>query len=480
MLRTLLRILLGTVFIFIAIILVKTSFFHSRQKKSERATRAPAVTDSSLQHFSRVIQFKTISYEDTAKFDSSQFLGLHRYLQAAYPLVHERLVREVINGYTLMYHWKGSNDTARPVIFLAHLDIVPIESSSLDAWEVNPFSGAIKDGHVWGRGSFDNKVNMVSMLEAAEKLLRQYFQPERSVYFIFGHDEEVHSPQGAGVVARILKARNIRAHLVLDEGGIVTKEKVPGADFPVALLGTAEKGYLTVSLQVEKEGGHSSMPEKETAIDILAKALVKLHNNPFDAKVSLAQEDFINYLGPELPFFKKMIFANAWLFEDLIVRQYEKKPVGNAMMRTTYAATMLSAGVKENIIPGEAKATINLRLLPGDSSHFALARIREVINDERVTVSAVSLVEASGVTPVTGEGYKKVETAVLKTFPNAVVTPFLLVGGTDSKKFTGISDHIIRFTPLIDPYGNHGINERVSIESFRLAMWYYEQLIRDL
>lgn len=480
MLRISLRILLVAVFIFIAIILIKTFLFHSKQIRSVRAMPAPAVQDSALQHLSRVIQFKSISYTDTALFDSAQFHGLHRYLESAYPQVHMQLTREVINGYTLLYHWKGKNDTARPVIFLAHMDVVPIESASIDAWDVNPFSGIIKDGHIWGRGAFDNKVNMISILEAAEKLLRQGFQPERSIYFVFGHDEEVHSPNGAGVVARILEAGNIRAHLVLDEGGIVTREKIPGVQFPVALLGTAEKGFLTVSLEVKKEGGHSSMPEKETAIDILAEALVKLHQNPFDAEVTLAQKDFINYLGPELPFLRKMVFANAWLFKKLIIGQYEKTPVGNAVMRTTYAPTILSAGVKENIIPAVAKAAINLRLLPGDSAHLVLARIRATINDERVSVTPVALVEASGVTPATGEGYKKVATAVMKTFPNTVVTPFLLIGGTDSKKFAGISDHIIRFSPLMDPYGNHGINERVSIVSFELAMWYYEQLMKDL
>lgn len=480
MFRSLLRILLAILIVLVTVLVIKTSLFQSKQNKSIRASAAPAVKESSLLYFQRVVQFKTISHADSSLFDSSQFLGLQRYLDTAYPMVHENLVREVINQYTLLYHWKGRNDTAQPIIFLAHLDVVTVESSSLDAWEVDPFAGAIKDGFVWGRGSFDNKVNMVSMLETAEKLLQQYFQPERSIYFVFGHDEEVHSPNGAGVAAKILAARNIRPHLVLDEGGIVTKTKVPGVNFPVALVETAEKGFLTLSLQVQKEGGHSSMPEQETAIDILSKALVKLRSNPFEPRITIAQQDFIDHLGPELPFLKKMVFANTWLFEGLILGQYVKTPIGNAVMRTTYAPTIISAGVKENIVPAVAKAVVNLRLLPGDSAHLILARMRDIVNDNRVSFSIESFTEPSGITSASGEGFKKVETAILKTFPNTVVTPFLLIGGTDSKKFTGISDHIIRFTPLIDPIGNHGINERVSVESFGLAMWYYEQLMRGL
>src|SRR5688500_16067428 len=185
MLRVSLRILLLILLGFFGILLIKTSLFRSKQNKSIRARAAPAVKESSLQNFQRIIRFKTISYTDTAQFDSSQFLGLHRYLQSAYPRVHAQMVREVINGYTLMYHWKGSNDTARPVIFLAHMDIVPVESSNLAAWKVDPFAGTIKDGFIWGRGSFDNKVNLVSILETAEKLLQQGFQPQRSIYFIF-------------------------------------------------------------------------------------------------------------------------------------------------------------------------------------------------------------------------------------------------------------------------------------------------------
>jgi carboxypeptidase PM20D1 len=474
------RICVILILIIFSILLIKTAQFHSKQNKSVQSSPPPKVKTSSLEHFQNVIRFKTISYTDTSKFDSAQFLGLHRYLENAYPQVHQNMQREVINKYTLMYRWKGRSDTSRPVIFLAHLDIVPVEPGALSLWEVEPFSGILKDGFVWGRGSFDNKVNLVSLMETAEKLLQEGFQPARDIYFIFGHDEEVNSPNGGGEAARILAKRNIRAHLVLDEGGIVTKEKVPGVQFQVALLGTVEKGYLSASLQVRKEGGHSSMPEKETAIDILARALVKLRDNPFEGKVTLAQENFIDYLGPELPFFKKLIFANAWLFKSLIIKQYEKTPVGNAVMHTTYAPTMLNAGIKDNIIPASASAVVNLRLLPGDSAHIVIERLRQIVNDERVTISAIASNEASSVTPVESVGYKKVETAVLKTFPNTVVTPFLLIGGTDSKKFQSISDHIIRFTPLIDPTGNHGINERVSVESFGLAMWYYEWLIREL
>lgn len=476
MLRFSFRILVLLLLLLIAVLMVKTMLFRSKQNNSTRAQEPPAVLTTSLDHFQHIIRFKTISYADTALFDSSQFLGLHRYVESAYPLVHANMQREVINKYSLLYHWKGRNPALKPVIFLAHTDVVPVESLSM--WKVEPFTGIIKDGYIWGRGSYDNKVNMVAILETAEKLLQRYFQPERSIYLIFCHDEEVKSPNGARAIAQILKERNIRAELVLDEGGIVTREKLPGVSFPVALIGTAEKGYLTVSLQVKKEGGHSSMPEKETAIDILAKALVELRENPFTPRITLPQEDFIEHLGPELPFFKKMVFANSWLFDGLIIGQYTKTPVGNAVMRTTYAPTIISGGIKENIVPSMAEAVINLRLLPGDSAHLMVERIREIVDDERIAVKMMDHNEATSVTAADGWGFKKVEQAIRKTFDSTMVTPFLLIGGTDSKNFQDISDHIIRFSPLIDPYGNHGIDERVSIQSFRLAMWYYEQLMR--
>ncbi len=221
---------------------------------------------------------------------------------------------------------------------MAHQDVVPIEAGTESLWTVDPFAGEIKEGFIWGRGTTDDKINLISLLEAAEKLLQNNFQPEQTIYFSFVHDEEV-SGTGAIAVAALLKERGVEAEFVMDEGGIITSNQIPGITKPIALLGTSEKGFLSIVLSVEKAGGHSSMPAPETAIDILTKAIVRLRAKPFEARFSESMSGFIESLGPEMPFVQRMAFANAWLFKGMIVSAYESSPGGNAMVRTTVAPT---------------------------------------------------------------------------------------------------------------------------------------------
>lgn len=464
----------------IVILLLNTFRFTSRQDATLSAQPAPPLSDAAIAHFSSMLQYKTISHADTALFDSTQFTRLRQFLETSYPLVHQHLQREIINRYSLLYHWQGTDTSLLPAILMAHMDVVPVEEESSAPWKTDPFAGTVQDGYIYGRGAIDDKVNMASILESAEKLLQQGFQPRRSVYFVFGHDEEQGGLGGAKQVAAFLEKQKVQAEWVLDEGGLITQEKVPGIKKPVALLATAEKGYLTLLLEVNHPGGHSAMPAKETAVDILTKGLVRIQEHPFTTRLSPSQQAFIQHIGPEMPFMTKMAFANTWLTEKMIIGQYTKTPVGNAMMRTTSAATILQAGIKENIVPGSASAVINLRLLPGDSVAQVIDRIRAILEDDRVTMQIMQAREASAVTDAESRGFQQVARAVRKTFPETVVAPVLCIGGTDSKHFQQLSKSIIRFIPVMDPEGYHGVNERISLDAYRKTLWFYEQLMRDL
>lgn len=470
----------GLAIAFILFLIIKTFSFESKQNNKYVVAPALEVSPAALVHLQQAIQCKTISHSDTTQNDTSAFVSFHSLLEKSYPFIHLELRKEIINKYTLLYTWPGVDTTLKPIILMAHMDVVPVENDSKKLWNEDPFGGVLKEGFIWGRGSVDDKINLISMFEATEELLRQGFKPGRTIYFVFGHDEEVGGLKGAKKVADLLLKRNIQADLILDEGGVITTDKIPSMRKPVALLGTAEKGYLTLTLTVEKAGGHSSMPESETAVDILLNALTKVRSSPLPARVTDAQQDFIEYLGPELPFIQKIAFANSWLFEPLIINQYSKTPVGNATMRTTVAPTLLNIGIKENIIPSVAKATINLRLLPGDSISLIIDRLTETIADDRLTISIVNGGEALPTTSVKSFGYRAIEKATKVTFDSTVVTPFLLIGGTDSKHFKEVSESIIRFSPVIDPIGFHGINERVSLDSYKLSIWFYYQLLGDI
>ncbi|MEQ1584857.1 MAG: M20 family peptidase [Cyclobacteriaceae bacterium] len=471
--------LLVGLFLLVAVVLVNTLRMQSLQVTVE-AVPAPEINPQSLQHFQQALGYKTISYGDPALFDSTQFIGFRNFLESTYPNFHSKLTREIIARYSLLYTWEGKNPQLKPVILMAHQDVVPIEEATKTMWTVDPFAGEVKEGFIWGRGTADDKNNLISMVEAAEKLLGESFQPDRTIYFSFGHDEEI-GGKGAVAIAALLKSRNIEAEFVLDEGGIVTLTKMPGITKPLALLGTSEKGYLSIELTVEQAGGHSSMPAEETSIDILSKALVNLRTKPFPSDLKGSTLEGTEYLGPEMPFFQKMAFANQWLFKAMIIGAYEKSPQSAAMVRTTMVPTIIDAGIKDNVVPTVAKATVNLRLLPGDLSETVIEAVKKKIGDERVKVQRLNInAEATPVTSASSSGYKSIDAAIKKSFPQTISAPFLMIGATDSRYFYDVSENIIKFSPMIDPVGFHGIDERVSLDSYKTALWFYENLIRDV
>jgi len=459
------------------ILLFNTLRFSSKQLLID-VQPAPALDSSAIKHLQSAIRIKTISYDDPSKFDSTEFLTFRKFLEETYPTVHAKLSREIIKGYSIIFTWPGKNSALKPIILMAHQDVVPIEEASINKWTVEPFNGEVKDGYVWGRGAIDDKINLISMMETVEKLLEQNYQPARTVYLAFGHDEEI-GGSGAKAMAAHFKQRGVEAELVLDEGGIITRDKVPGMTKPVALIGTAEKGYLSIELSVEKNGGHSSMPEEETALDILMKAIVKLRDHPFEADFSPSTVGFLNHVGPEMPYPEKIVFANTWLFKGVVIGIYEKSAGGNALVRTTTVPTIFNAGMKDNVVPSKATATVNFRLLPGDNSEKVLNEIQKIIADDCVVINPLLafVSEPTANSPETGFGYQLVNETIKKTFDETVTTPFLMIGGTDSRHFASISKNIIKFSPMTDPIGFHGIDERISLDSYRQALWFYEQLL---
>jgi carboxypeptidase PM20D1 len=476
--KRLLLLLLFAIGALLIVLLYNTLTFNSKQVYEE-SKPAPRVTDSSIVHFQRAIQFRTISVADPV-FDSASFRNFHSFLRATYPLVHQRMQLQNLAGLSLLFRWQGSDESLNPYVLMAHQDVVPIEEATRGMWTSDPFAGVIDNEAIHGRGTADDKINLIGMLEVAEKLLTEGFVPRRTIYFAFGHDEEV-GGTGAKAIAAYLKLQNVTADLVLDEGGPITTDKVPGMKKPVALIGIAEKGFLTIELTVTKIGGHSSQPEKESAMTILAKALVALQENPLPAAFTGPTDGFIDYVGPEMPYPDRIVFANKWLFSPLIISIYEQSPGGNALVRTTTAPTIFNSGMKENVIPAQATASVNFRLLPGDESEEVIAKVKEIISDDRVEITAKSsfIAEASEVTPVDGTAFALVSKTVHQVFPETVVAPFLMIGATDSRHLSPVSTQIIKFSPMTDPIGYHGINEHVTVKSYGDVMWFFENLIRS-
>ena len=479
MLKKIALLLSAVIVILIAIVLVKTIQF-SKPIAVKESLAIPALPDSVVSHMQQAIHFKTVSFGSNLPIDSAAFKEFWQFVGKSYPLVTKSLTQQSFNEFSRVFKWEGKHPELKPYVFMAHIDVVPIEKATEKQWTVPAFGGILKNDQIYGRGAADDKACVISILETVEKLLKQGFQPERTIYLSFGHDEEIGGPRGAGTIANWFKENKIHPEVVIDEGGMITKEHFPELKRPIALIGVTEKGYMSFLVSVQLEGGHGSMPVPETAIDILCKALVNLRKKQMPYKILPPLQEMLQRVGPGLSFVQRMAIANQWLFEPILVKGLEKDKGTNAMLRTTIVPTILQAGIKDNVIPGLATATVNTRILPGQSIEEVEAFIKKQMNDDRIVVKRTGPASEDG-PPVSIESvaFKKVEAATYQVMKDVIPTPFVMIGGTDSKYFQPIADGVIKFTPGIDPKGFHGVDERINKSDLARMMFFYELLMKD-
>ncbi len=476
-----LLVLLLLLLLLSGVVLFRTFTFKSRQLPRVVADPVELDTESLARRFSEALRLRTVSHEDPGRMDEAEFRRMHDFLQSSFPRVHSELKREVVNGYSLLYTWQGKDSTLAPVVLMGHMDVVPVEDETV--WSHNPFGGEIAGGYIWGRGALDDKVNVTSILEAVERLLSEGFQPRRSVLLVFGHDEEI-GGNGARAVAALLKERGVRAEMVLDEGNAVVAGVIPGLARRVALIGVAEKGSASIRLTVAGTGGHSSMPPDQTSIGILSKALTRLEESQMPARIDGITKEFFSYIGPEMGFANRLALSNLWLFAPVVKRRLLAAPATAASLRTTTAITMISGGVKENVLPGAATATVNFRVLPGDTVESVHEHVRRAVSDQRVTISVVANSQPSPISPADSEPFRILHKSIAQIFPDAVIAPALVLGATDSRHFTSLSQNVYRFSPLnIDSAqisSIHGVDERIAVENYVDCVRFYRQLLINM
>lgn len=404
--------------------------------------------------------------------------ALHRLLEADFPRVHQALGRETVSELSLLYHWQGTDPSAEPILLTAHLDVVPVEPGTEGDWTRPPFSGAIEDGIIWGRGTLDDKTGVVGLLYAAELLLAQGFAPRRTIVLALGHDEEIGGAHGAKAIAARLAARGERFAFVLDEGGAVVSEAIPGLDREAALVGVAEKGIANVVLSVRDEGGHAAMPPRTGAIGRLAAAVSRLEGEPMPASIGGATRQMLDGMAPHMAFPMRVALSNLWILSPVIERVLASQPASNATVRTTIAPTMIHGGVAPNVLAGHAEVVLNARILPGDTVDDVLAHVRAVIDDDGIEVSCRDdCWGPSEISSAEGEEYAVVRRAIAHAFPEAVVVPFLVVGATDARHYAGVARQVYRFLPIRmlaeDRKRMHGTDERTTVEGFAAAVRFY-------
>ncbi len=479
----------------------------SDNKGAQVVNTAPS--EAAVRRFVGGIRIPTVSNEVYDQTDFKPFDEFKEYLEKTYPRVYETMETETVNTYGLVFRWKGKNSGLKPILFLSHYDVVPVvgyDPSTMIAadtifqfndkpippiqkfyntWDYSPFSGAVVNGRIYGRGTLDMKIMLFSLMEGADALIAEGFQPERDIWFAFGQDEEVSGRNGALKIAEHFKQKGLSFDAVYDEGGVVASpgSVLSNVQKPLALVGGAEKGFLTLRIIVKGLGGHSSMPPAKSSLVYAAEIIEKLNTEQFPAHIITPIASFLDNVGGEMGFVSRMAIANQWLLKSLLLNFLEKAPDSNALIRTTTAITMAQGSDAPNVLSSEAMVTVNFRILQGDSVAGVMEHVKRICEGYDARIEVISQREPSGISPTNVRGFDVIKETLGRIYPDALVASYITVTGTDAYKYQLVSDNIYRFQPFeLNQYEQrtiHNENEHISLENFGRVQWYFKELMKN-
>jgi carboxypeptidase PM20D1 len=476
------KLLVGVAVAFaaLALIVLTRALLLPRPAPYVEAPVERAAGDAAAPRLAEAIRIRTISGAE-APPDAASIAAFTAFLERAYPAAHRAMERENVGAHALLYRWRGASAEGA-IALLAHMDVVPVDAATEGDWTHPPFDGVIADGFVWGRGSLDNKGQLIAIMEAAERLAVAGFRPGRDIYFLFGADEERGGDAGAAAIRRLLDARGVRFAFTLDEGSGLVDGAMLGAATPIALIATAEKGYATLRFTARAKGGHSSAPGEDTAVSIAARAAIAVTDAPFPLVVDRENEALLKAIAPYASFVERVVLANLWLFRPLVARSLGASPTTAAALHTTTAATIIDGGVKENVLPETASLIVNFRIHPRDTVASVKARAEAQVKGLPVDVTLMSGGEPSPRSAAAGPSYELIRASIAEIFGPVPVAPFLTLQGTDTRHFIGAADGNYRFTPFLydaeDLARMHGTDERVSTDNLARAISWYEALLK--
>ncbi len=439
-----------------------------------------------IKRLSEAIQIATVS--DTHDKNPKLFADMINFFQHNYPSTYAALGCQTINYFSLLCRWNGSDKNGSNILFSAHLDVVNASNNESHSWTYPPFSGAIADGYIWGRGTLDVKSVAVQLFEAIDKLMASGFQPSNTIFFGFGHDEESGGQQGAQEISRKLNSDGITLSAIFDEGGMLAKNVFPSVDKTVALIGTSEKSSINIELTVSySNGGHSSIPFGETTIGILAQAIQRVESSHFPIRWTKPSTQLFANLAPHMGWFKNMLLSNLWIFDSIVTDKLTENPAMNAMLRNTAVATIISGGERRNSLPMNASAIINLRLLPNESITSVITMIEQIIDDPRIFVTLHSKdkkIFKPTISDTKSSYFSALSNSISEVYPDTIISPWLTIASTDSRHYSTNKIQILRFAPYIlekaDLNRIHGVDERIAISTYLNGIVFYETLLKNL
>jgi carboxypeptidase PM20D1 len=463
------------VVLFLAVLVLRGVAFRPAPRQIESARPVQVDEDAVTRHMQAMVRVKTVSYRDKSLEDDAPFEAFIDLLPDLYPRVHAAIPRERIGARGLLYHWQGQASAA-PSVFMSHFDVVPAEEA---AWEKPPFDAVLENGVLWGRGTLDTKGTLLGILEAAEALLSQDFVPKNDVYFAFGGNEEIRGGAAVAIV-EALTSRGVKPAFVLDEGGAVVENVFPGVTAPCALVGIAEKGSMDARLRLTTRGGHASTPPPHTAVGLMARAVARSEGKPFPFRLTPPAARLFDTLGRHSSLPYRMLFANLWCFRPVL--NFICRISGgelNALVRTTCAFTQMQGGEATNVLPPVVTAGANLRIMVGETVQSTKERLARITGVQDIEVIWGN--DPSPVSRTDGEPWERLGSAIAQTWPDAILSPYLMLAASDSYHYGQVCDSVYRFSAMAlsgeERKMIHGHNERVPIATLVKTVQFYQRLM---
>lgn len=462
--------------LFFILLCVQAARFRPPATPTPAADAIPVDGEQAVSHLQAAIRCRTVS-EESLRVEA-EFEKFRSLLPEFYPRLFSTGNVERIDRTGLLIRIPG-RESRSPAVFLGHYDVVPAE---VTGWEKPPFAAVLEDGVLWGRGALDMKNQLISMLEAAELLLTQGFTPKNDIYFALSGEEEVMGPSARSIMERF-RERGITPAFVLDEGGDIMDGFFPGTDVPCAMVGIGEKGAANLRFRVTGPGGHASTPPKNSPLHRLCRAMTRIEKHPFPRKPGRALEEMVNTMGPYCKFSTRLLLSNRKLLWPFYLRWLRKQGgMIDAAARTTFALTKAQGSQAGNVIPSEAEMFANLRLMYGWTQESVVAHLHRIIRDD-----AVEIIPEKGTDPAPdselGEPFDRLKAAINATWPQAVVSPYLMVACTDARHWREICPHVYRFSAKYvtgeEKSTVHGNNERIRTINTENAVKFFFRLMRE-
>ncbi len=423
------------------------------------------------EHLSEVIRCRTIAAEELTGTQRDEYFNLHRVLLKQFPRVHTTLEVRSSQDLSLLYIWPGRNNKLPGVLLSGHYDVPPVDPKTIDQWKVQPFSGQVKDGYIWGRGVLQGKGQMVAILQAVEIMLRSGYRPERTVYLSFGHDCLSGGKMGACRTAVYLKKAGIRLEVVLDEGDWIAGDYLPGMTGSAAMIGVTERGHIRFDFKTQ------NTKRTDNKLDILSHALSNLSDHPLPASLKEIRESYRGLVGA-IGYPQQVIFANTWLLSPLAHRLIQKHSEAQMRSTTQFVPVHFSGSLEQ------AHAEVDVFLMPGESIAAVSDHIRKAVQDDRVLFQAQAERAWEAPAPASSESpaYQTVERAVLEIYDGIPIAPVVQPWPGDARFYTSVCRNVFRFTPLLVPLEDDlqpdGVNERIRTQSLVKMTQFYIRLLQ--